>query len=276
LTKISVLSKGIIFVFSALLLAACASSPPRQTANTPKGGTYKVGKPYKVANTWYYPKEDPTYDRTGMASWYGPGFHGKRTANGEIYDMNDLTAAHTTLPMPSYVRVTNLENGRSMVLRVNDRGPFAKNRIIDVSRRAAQLLGFERQGTARVRVQAVAPDGSLLYQAKSAPTEIGPAVAAAPVDKVEVAALEGMANDAAPAKTELLFVQAGAFATYSNAERLARQLTGLAAVQLSLVHSGDQRLYRVRLGPLASQAKADDVLNQVLALGHDAARIVID
>jgi rare lipoprotein A len=131
------------------------------------GGTsapsYKVGKPYQVAGQWYQPVEDESYDRTGTASWYGPKFHGKRTANGEIFNENALTAAHRTLPMPVLVRVTNLENGRSVVLRVNDRGPFAHNREIDVSRRAAQLLGFEGKGTANVRVQYVsrAPlDGS--------------------------------------------------------------------------------------------------------------------
>lgn len=121
-------------------------------------GIYKVGEPYQIAGVWYYPAEDWTYDETGIASFYGgertgTNFHGLVTANGELYDMNALTAAHTTLPMPSLVRVTNLENGRSLVLRVNDRGPFVRGRIIDVSRRAAQLLGFEQQGTARVRVE---------------------------------------------------------------------------------------------------------------------------
>ena len=119
------------------------------------GGQYKVGKPYQVNGTTYYPRVEPDYNHVGIASWYGADFHGKRTANGDVYDMNALTAAHTTLPMPSKVRVTNMENGRSLILTVNDRGPFVKNRIIDVSRRAAQLLGFARQGTAKVRVEAV-------------------------------------------------------------------------------------------------------------------------
>src|SRR5262249_32129010 len=114
---------------------------------------YKVGKPYQIDGVWYYPAVDYAYAETGIASWYGPDFHGLATANGETYDMNSLTAAHRTLPMPSMVRVTNLENGRQIALRVNDRGPFVNNRIIDVSRRAAQLLGFEQQGTARVRVE---------------------------------------------------------------------------------------------------------------------------
>ena len=112
-------------------------------------GKYKVGDPYKIKGIWYYPRVDYRYDKTGIASWYGPGFHGKKTANGEVYDQNALTAAHKTLPMPSMVQVTNLENGRSLRLTINDRGPFAHGRIIDVSRRGAQLLGFFRDGTAK-------------------------------------------------------------------------------------------------------------------------------
>ena len=115
-------------------------------------GTYKLGKPYKVAGRTYVPRHDPYYDRTGTASWYGDDFHGRLTSNGEVFDMHRPTAAHPTLPLPSLVRVTNLENGRSAVLRVNDRGPFVANRIIDLSRAAADKLGFRRQGTARVRV----------------------------------------------------------------------------------------------------------------------------
>jgi rare lipoprotein A len=126
-----------------LLLTACAEQP------APPG--VKIGKPYVIAGKTYYPSYDPTYDKTGVASWYGPGFHGNRTANGEKYDKYDLTAAHPTLPMPSLVRVTNLDNGKSLVVRVNDRGPFAENRIIDLSKRSAQLLGIT--GLAKVRVQ---------------------------------------------------------------------------------------------------------------------------
>lgn len=116
------------------------------------GGVYKVGSPYQIDGRWYTPREDPNYDRVGTASWYGELFHGRRTANGEIYDMTALSAAHPTLPMPVYVRVTNLANGRWLVVRVNDRGPYARDRIIDLSARAAELLGFREQGTAPVRV----------------------------------------------------------------------------------------------------------------------------
>jgi len=129
---------------------------------TPPRGVYKVGEPYQIGGIWYYPAEDYAYDETGIASWYGPDFHGKYTANGEVYDMNDLTAAHHTLPMPSLARVTNLDNGRSIVVRVNDRGPFAKGRILDMSRRGAQLLGFEQAGTAKVRVQILAQESKQL------------------------------------------------------------------------------------------------------------------
>jgi rare lipoprotein A len=117
------------------------------------GGRYTVGRPYEVNGERYTPREDPEYDRTGVASWYGELFHGRHTANGEIYDMDRLSAAHPTLPLPVYVHVTNLQNGRSLVVRVNDRGPFKKNRIIDLSRRSAEILGFRHKGTAPVRVR---------------------------------------------------------------------------------------------------------------------------
>jgi rare lipoprotein A len=119
------------------------------------GGWYKVGEPYQIAGRWYEPKEDPSYDRTGLASWYGPTFHGQVTANGEIFDSTAISAAHPTLPLPSYARVTNLENNRSIVVRINDRGPYEGDRLIDVSEQTAALLGFRRRGLSRVRVQYV-------------------------------------------------------------------------------------------------------------------------
>jgi rare lipoprotein A len=146
-----------------LLVAGCATAPraptPVKAEPVSRGkGTYKVGNPYQIDGVWYYPAEDLNYEETGIASWYGEQFHAKYTANGEIFDLNALTAAHRTLPMPSIVQVTNLENGRTLQLRVNDRGPFARGRILDVSRRGAQLLGFEGQGTAKVRVQILVPE----------------------------------------------------------------------------------------------------------------------
>lgn len=119
------------------------------------GGREHVGKPYKVRGTWYYPKEDADYVKSGTASWYGANFHGRLTANGEVYDMYHLSAAHPTFPLPSYARVTNQKNGHSVLVRVNDRGPFSHNRIVDVSSRAADLLDFKNDGTASVKVEYV-------------------------------------------------------------------------------------------------------------------------
>jgi len=121
------------------------------------GGRYQVGKPYQVKGRWYRPKEEPGYRAEGAASWYGDAFHGRLTANGEVYDMTHLTAAHPTMPLPSYARVTNLENGSSVIVRVNDRGPFEKGRVIDLSKRAAQLLDYADSGVAPVRVEYVGP-----------------------------------------------------------------------------------------------------------------------
>ncbi len=136
----------------AATLAACSSGDP-DPDRVPTQGYYKVGQPYVISGVRYVPRVDYDYDETGIASWYGPGFHGRLTANGEIYDQYALTAAHPTLPMPSMVRVTNLENGKVLDLRINDRGPFKPGRIIDVSKRGAELLGFLGQGIAKVRVQ---------------------------------------------------------------------------------------------------------------------------
>src|ERR1700748_3614254 len=165
--------RGIAVVSACLLLAICASSgltsrvdPKYGVSSSPRvvalgdpvpkgGGTYRVGKPYTVAGQVYVPEEDVNYRHEGLASWYGDDFHGRLTANGEVVDMGSLTAASPTLPMPCYARVTNLSNGRSLIVRVNDRGPYHGNRIIDVSSRAAELLAFRSSGTAWVKVEYV-------------------------------------------------------------------------------------------------------------------------
>lgn len=179
------------------LLVHTAKTAKSQTA-TPSRGHYKVGSAYQIKGVWYYPKEEWDYVETGIASWYGPGFHGKQTANGEVFDENDLTAAHRTLQMPSVVRVTNLDNGRSIVVRINDRGPFAHGRIIDMSRRGAQLLGFIRQGTAKVRVELLEDESRQQraaalgerYAPLPDPTlPTAPPPSAAPSGSVQVAAL---------------------------------------------------------------------------------------
>ena len=165
-------ARGAAAVAVCLVLANCASQdkfakrvdPKYGVSSSPRvvglgdpvpkgGGTYRIGKPYTVAGRVYVPEEDPNYRAEGVASWYGDDFHGRLTANGEVFDMGALTAAHTTLPIPSYARVTNLKNGKSLVVRVNDRGPYHGNRLIDVSNKAAELLEFKDHGVAKVRVE---------------------------------------------------------------------------------------------------------------------------
>ena len=172
--SIVVAARGAAAVAACLVLANCASSnkfasrvdpkygvssSPRVVAlgeSVPKGGgTYRIGKPYTVGGRVYVPEEDTNYQAEGMASWYGDDFHGRLTANGEVFDMLSLTAAHPTLPLPSYARVTNLRNGKSLVVRINDRGPYHGNRLIDVSNKAAELLEFKGNGVAKVRVEYV-------------------------------------------------------------------------------------------------------------------------
>jgi rare lipoprotein A len=152
---------AVLAVLFSLLLAACGTGSKGEGPSA--RGVYKVGQPYEVGGIWYYPQEDPLYNETGIASWYGREFAGRRTANGEKFDPKLVTAAHKTLPMPVNVRITNLENGRQVVARVNDRGPFKASRIIDVSERAAELLAFKAKGMARVRVEFIGvaelPDG---------------------------------------------------------------------------------------------------------------------
>ena len=161
-------------ILACLALANCASSgkfasrvdPKYGVSSSPRvveygepvpkgGGTYRVGKPYTVAGRVYVPEEDVNYREEGLASWYGDDFHGRLTANGEVFDMDSLSAAHPTLPMPCYARVTNLSNGKSVIVRVNDRGPYHGNRLIDVSHKTAELLDFKGNGVARVRVEYV-------------------------------------------------------------------------------------------------------------------------
>ena len=271
-------------------------------------GPYKIGKPYRVNNVWYYPKADYDYDETGIASWYGPGFHANQTANGEIYDENDLTAAHKTLPMPSLVRVTNLENGRSLVVRINDRGPFVNNRVIDLSRRSAQLLGIEQKGTAKVRVQILKDESMMLAAQASAKggDTIGPAPSAVPAGEVVAEALPGSSGQAqtqqpvsqqapqqvalgntqspqlsgqvvtVPVKPSNIFIQAGAFLRQGNAQQLQRKLSSIGQTRITEFILNQQRFYRVQLGPIASVEEADRLLQQLLENGHPDAKIAVN
>jgi rare lipoprotein A len=391
----------VLIAFPGFFLAGCASSPFGPSYPEGQGiGTYRVGEPYEINGVWYYPAVDYDYDRTGVASWYGEEFEGRLTANGEIFDLNDLTAAHTTLPMPSIVQVTNLENGRSLQLRINDRGPFVGGRLIDVSRRAAQLLGFENQGTTLVRVtilkeesiaaaeEAMRNSGQTLVAAASGaatgtttqgaipaysvayaqrpiqkpvtspqPVQIAvrhqtvPIMAQREASSPVLARLEPQRPEASPtgspqkmasidrlaspptssrmapptryrfaliapaeaaelpsmaasarkpdrvpistpvakmlpsplrtataseARTERLFIQAGAFSRWDSAERVKSHIAGLGNVQVTSATVNGVAMYRVRVGPLASDQQARRLLARIVDSGYRGARIVGD
>ena len=207
------------------------------------------------------------YDERGVASWYGPTFHGGNTSSGELYDMYGMTAAHKTLPLPTYARVTNLANGRSVVVRINDRGPFVANRIIDLSYTAAAKLDMLRDGTAMVEVRALAAGAREAAVAPSAlpspPSSPAPSVVPAPLP--------------APAAAPSFYVQTGAFADPTNAEReLGRlQAAGLTSAFVIPPPEGSQ-LYRVRVGPIGSVAEFDALAARLTALGIPDARLVTD
>lgn len=310
----------ILALMAGVFLSGCAetrflSSTAKHAGSAPEiSGHYKVGTPYQIQGVWYYPAEDFEYVETGIASWYGKKFHGKPTANGEIFDMNQVSAAHRTLPLPSLVRVTNLENGRSLVVRVNDRGPFAHGRILDMSRRGAQLLGFEKKGTARVKVeilkdQSLALKNSLVNQVagKQAPIKSGaiqkPMVSAenlqapagaqvsqqpvqtamkAPQPAAQSATMSPQVKEpdrsvrTMPVSPTRMFIQAGAFSRFDNANRVKAQLVSVGDVNISQVLVNGRDFYRVRVGPLQDVGRADQVLNDVIQAGYPSAKIIVE
>lgn len=282
------------------------STPAARNHNTANSGHFKIGNPYKVDGRWYYPKEE--YDRveTGIASWYGPGFQGKKTASGEIFDTGELTAAHRTLQMPSLVRVTNLDNGRSVIVRVNDRGPFKRGRVIDVSQRAAELLGFKNAGTAKVRLEVLKQESLKLAEiAKSGQTTKGMENAfntvggrqpvlqspgtyqtASGQTQAYTSVIPGHTRNGAfypdPVVTEMpvtrtsIYVQAGSFTQQDNAYRLSQQLSDVSNAGVYPAVIDGRQFFRVRIGPLARVDEADEILSRVVNAGHREAIIVVE
>mgnify|MGYP003630951872 FL=1 len=252
------------------LLAACASAGARDGGHAagarlpvvtdPAPIVSGTMRPYQIRGRWYRPVEDPGYDVTGMASWYGDQFNGRPTATGEIFDMHALTAAHKTLPLPGLVEVTNLANGRSVVLRVNDRGPFVDDRIIDLSRGAAEELDLLSRGVGQVRVRylgrAPRQGGGMRLRTASASAPVGTGAAApTPV-------FSGTAY----------WVQAGAYANRRTAQGIVRRLGDSAAIDE--VRTGQGTLYRVLVGPWNDANAAEQARQAVLARGVDDALLI--
>ncbi len=301
-------------------LAGCSSSSKKldpfagkgspkyaKSGPIPKGGGRRhVGRPYVVAGRKYYPTKTPRPVEVGIASWYGPKFHRRMTANGEWFDMHYLSAAHKTMPLPSYARVTNLENGRTVVVRVNDRGPFVGDRIIDLSRAAAAKLGYLRKGKAKVRVEYLGPaplgdDRRLLarlnrmkdaprrtliaaVRGKGVPDAPRTMVAQAPRRPVRSSRPVHMASTRPPATPRVApasaaggayYVQVASFSDPANAEAARARFSRLGPVEVQPVDVTGMPFWRVRLGPFDSLADAEVLRDRVAAAGMPDARITV-
>jgi rare lipoprotein A len=282
---------------SALLMTGCtelelASHVAKSQGTPQQQGSFKIGNPYSIDGKVYRPRETYDFTETGIASWYGPQFHGKRTANGEIYNMYELTAAHRTLQMPSLVRVTNLENGKSIIVRINDRGPFSRGRVIDVSKKSAELLGFKNQGTAKVRLQLLSDESRRIAEAaKSGQSTRGFEVAMnqntpLPQADIQTQSVPGHVSDGRfypdpivhqmPAERTSIFVQVGAFSRPDNANALAARLSSLGPVRVQPAVVHGQNFYRVRFGPMPDVDAADAMLSRVIGAGFPEALTVVD
>ena len=286
----------VMIAMAALLLAGCgkshvnyspsnstydsAPSPSaynsKRTGRLPSGngGYKKTGKPYKIAGKWYYPL--PTadgYNETGIASWYGTKFHGKQTANGERYDMYAMSAAHKTLPMPSMVRVTNLDNGRSVVVRVNDRGPFVKSRIIDLSYAAAKELAYDNAGTAPVRVE-VLGNSSTSTRAVANSRTVQPSPAQRPLILPKPKAAVATTSRPTPGA---MYIQLGAFSSHINAKQLKESLqSDYPSIQVYAKNGGYSEVFRVRIGPFSDVNQIEDIVLSIQDRGYDNAIVVIE
>ena len=255
---------------------------------------YKVGNPYKIYGKWYYPAVDYDYEEIGIASWYGPGFHGKKTANGEIFNQNEISAAHRTLPMPSIVKVTNLDNGLILEkVRVNDRGPFAGNRIIDLSKKAAQELGFVNLGTARVKVEILEGE-SRKYVHEISKKKISQ-VESAEIKKIQKSELENISDDSLITKKNIednklnknkiennpllkdkpLAIQVGAFTDHRNAKSLTEKLAEYKAY-IERIFINQKYLYRVRIGPITDINLAEKIKNKLFDLGYTTSHLIVN
>lgn len=295
-------------------LVACATpqprlpiykSPPKSYTGPPPPGSTKglrgTEKPYQIRGIWYYPKADPNYDEKGIGSWYGEQFHNRRTANGEIFDMDMPSAAHKTLPLPSIVEVTNLDNGRKMKVRVNDRGPFVGDRIIDLSKAAADQLGYQRAGVARVRVRYIGPAGKTPFDERriiaASPPPPEPRYAPPPKARAYASGLppaQPAYDDPPPPKmaepdyspptpvinappaavTASYRIQAGSFANRDNAERAVAQLSGAGQASIESVERSQGVLYRVVVNAGPDEGEAFGVRDRVAALGFSDATVL--
>lgn len=288
-TLFLLISTSVLFSCSETTFLVNSAKRIGSWGDSPK---YKVGTPYKINGKWYYPAVDYNYKETGIASWYGPGFHGKKTANGEIFNQNKISAAHRTLPMPSIVKVTNLDNGRVLErVRINDRGPFAGNRIIDLSKKAAEELGFVNLGVANVTVEILEEEsrehaiGNTNYQVLKAESAEVKEIKKSNIKEIKQS--QNNNNDKVSnepkikQETSVIFankplaIQVGAFTDHRNAKSLTNKLSEFKAyIERSFVNN--KYLYRVRVGPFSNANIAEKIKNQLFDLGYTASHLIVN
>ncbi|MBF0186680.1 MAG: septal ring lytic transglycosylase RlpA family protein [Magnetococcales bacterium] len=278
-----------LLVFTMFTLSGCTGWNPLQSEENASENVVatqerrSTQRPYKAFGITYTPLLSAKgYRAEGIASWYGKAFHGRPTANGELYDMRKPSAAHTVLPLPTWVRVTNLENGRTLVIRVNDRGPFVKDRLIDLSYEAAKRLDYLKKGTARVRVEALPKNDPAIpknyrvirYDPSMGPVKPVTMKDGAPDSTIQTKRAAPVAAARAPDTDSGLFVQVGAFSRLTNARRLALKLQSVGPSHIQQVDVDGTPFYRVRLGPFSSTQEAGTILESLANLGFGGRQVV--
>ena len=298
-------SRNIFFIIFLILIQGCTSSIevaanlgkkyliPKEEKKRIQKPIYKIGKKYNVGGKYYYPKKDLYYNKTGIASWYGPKFHGKLTANGEIYNQYALTAAHKTLPLPSAVKVTNLKNNKSIVLRINDRGPFVNDRIIDLSSKAADILDLKREGTGLVRVQILKEKS--LYLEKLAkqgsfpeindlketelpnitiPSKVAVKIKDTKNQKIVTKKINYNLKNLN--KEYKIYIKLASFSSKKNAEIMKKKVSYIDKVKIYKIYKLNKTLYQVKAGPFLSVEKVDQLHSLLLQKGMQGAKIIIE
>ena len=297
--------KNIVLIIFLILIQGCTSSIevaanlgkkyiiPKEEKKIIQKPIYKIGKKYNIGGKYYYPKKNINYNKTGIASWYGPKFHGKLTANGEIYNQYALTAAHKTLPLPSAVKVTNLKNNKSLVLRINDRGPFVNDRIIDLSSKAADILEIKREGTGLVRVQ-ILKDKSL-YLEKLAKQGFFPEIADLKetelpnitIPKKVRVSIKNTKNKKIISKKinynlknlnkeYKIYIKLASFSSNKNAEIMKKKVSYIDKVKIYKIYKTNKALYQVKAGPFSSVEKVDKLYSLLLQKGMQGSKIIIE
>ena len=298
-------SKYIVFFVIVILIQGCTSSVevaanlgkkyliPKEKQNKRQKPIYKIGKKYNVGGKYYYPKKDLNYNKTGIASWYGPKFHGKLTANGEVYNQYALTAAHKTLPLPSAVKVTNLKNNISLILRINDRGPFVNDRIIDLSSKAADILKLKREGTGLVRVK-VLKDQSLILE-KLAKQGSFPEIA--DLNQTELPTIKTPSKVSVKIKDSKnqkiiskkinynlknlnkeykIYIKLASFRSNKNAEIMKKKVSYIDKVKIYKIYKMNKEFYQVKAGPFSSVERVDELYSLLQKKGMQGAKIIIE